>query len=109
MPVVLCVENSTVDGIRRGPAAWQRAAGRPLSGTTGSVTGPRLGRGRVGFDSPVPDVWGCACHGEFGYRIGRRVLSPERRVRLPYSLPCRRGVHGDMPAFQAGVAGSTPV
>ena len=47
--------------------------------------------------------------GEFGYRKGRRVLSPEGRVRLPYSLPCRRGVHGDMPAFQAGVAGSIPV
>src|SRR5258706_13015129 len=46
------------------PGRRRQAGRRPgTSGTTGLVTGPRLGRGSAEFDSPVPDVWGCSSVG----------------------------------------------
>ena len=81
-------ENSTVDGI---------------SGTTGSVTGPALGAGRAGFDSPVPDCFLCF------WFLGRRSSWKARRVlsaKIRGSSPLRpvRGCSavGSAPPCQSG-------
>src|SRR5207248_2906009 len=118
----------TVDGVRR-VRPRQRAAGRALSGTTGSVTGPRLGRGRVGFDSPVPDSWGCSSGGRASVRqtegrgstprdstmllkLSRQSAGVKYRrlsVRSGRGAPWRVRLSDRPPGSQSGKTGSTPV
>ncbi len=98
------------------------------------MTGPGLGPGRAGFDSPVPDdglvaqpvarrlgraevpgsTPGWSTHAPRAQQVAAR--GAPWRVRLsdrpPGSQPGKTGstpVLAAMPAFQAGVAGSTPV
>jgi hypothetical protein len=89
------VENSTVDGIRKArPSADPcRLAGH--SGASGTVTGPDLGSGNAGFDSPVPDVWACSAVGsappimDFDADVGQKhVDRRSKHVLLPKVAAC---------------------
>src|SRR2546430_6611537 len=75
----------------------------PPSGTTGSVTGPRLGRGRVGFDSPVPDAWACSAAGSASPRQGEGQRFDSAQVHHAFRAPMEER------AVEAReVVGSTP-
>lgn len=100
--------NSTVDSMRPRPAR------RGCSGTTGTVTGPRLGRGSVEFDSPVPDAWvvtrlggpdrvrlPAARHARQAQKVERRREVPEVARSIRAAVPMGRWRNGELAAFSA--------
>lgn len=75
------VVNSTADGMKDVPRAgpFKGGPGPGDSRATGSVTGPGLGPGNAGFDSPALDGFGCTSTSQAASAAGTSVISSQTR------------------------------